>query len=217
MLTNKNILGVLFDMDGVLVDSEPVGKRAFLAAIKEYGVIGTIEDFDDFVGGGIQPVLQGIMEKHGGHFVPEIIPLAYDIYERYAKESLSVFPHTNGVLKTLKNSGYKLGICSSGNHRRVNINIDIGKVDVSNISAVVSGEDVKNKKPYPDIYLRGAELLNLKPCECIAVEDAINGIIAAHSAGMPCIALTTSFSRENLAAYNPEYIFDDISEILQIL
>src|SRR5690554_5406688 len=108
-------------MDGVLVDSEDMGKRAFLAAIKDYGVIAKMEDFRDFIGGGAEPVIRGVMEKNGGVFVPEVITRAYDIYEEYAQKELQAFAATNKVIKTLYEKGYKLGVCSSGNRRRVNI------------------------------------------------------------------------------------------------
>lgn len=211
------IKGVLFDMDGVLVNSEPMGKRAFLEAIKNFGVIGHLEDFHDFVGGGAEPVLRGIMEKNGGVFVPEVITHAYDIYERLAQTELHAFPASNNVINTLHKKGYLLGICSSGNRRRVNINIGFGKIDTANIKTIVSGEDVARKKPFPDIYLKGAELLGLEPQQCIAVEDAINGVKAAHAAGMKCIAVTSSFSYEELKNYNPDYIVNDIQEVLKII
>lgn len=213
----KDIRGVLFDMDGVLVNSEFMGKKAFLEAIKDYGVIGHMEDFHDFVGGGAEPVLRGIMEKNGGKFVPEVIDHAYDIYEKIAKTELHAFECSNNVINSLHKKGYLLGICSSGNRRRIEINIKYGKIDTSNIKSIVSGEDVKRKKPFPDIYLKGAECLGLKPQQCIAVEDAINGIKAAHAAGMQCIAITSSFPYEELKIYNPEYIVNDIKEVLDII
>ncbi|HHW89723.1 MAG TPA: HAD family phosphatase [Clostridiales bacterium] len=213
----RDIKGVLLDMDGVLVDSEDMGKRAFLAAIKDYGVIAKMEDFHDFIGGGAEPVIRGVMEKNGGVFVPEVITRAYDIYEEYAQKELQAFAATNKVIKTLYEKGYKLGVCSSGNRRRVNINIKYGKIDTQFFSAIISGEDVARKKPYPDIYLKGAKSLGLDPSACVAVEDAINGIKAAHAAGMKSIAVTTSFSERELKEHNPEYIINDIAEVLNIL
>lgn len=211
------IKGVLFDMDGVLVNSEPMGKKAFLEAMKDFGVIGHIDDFYDFVGGGAEPVIRGVMEKNGGVFVPEVITRAYDIYESLAKTELHAFPASNKVINTLHKKGFLLGICSSGNKRRVNININFGGIDTSNIKAIVSGEDVARKKPFPDIYLKGAKLLGLDPQECIAIEDAVNGVKAAHEAGMKCIAITSSFSYDELKIHKPDYIVKDIEEILEII
>ena len=224
------IKGVLFDMDGVLVNSEPMGKKAFLKAMKDFGVIGHIDDFHDFVGGGAEPVIINskallfcaqeaakLMEKNGGGFVPEVITRAYDIYESLAKTELHAFPASNKVINTLHKKGYLLGICSSGNKRRINININFGRIDTSNIKEIVSGEDVARKKPFPDIYLKGAKLLGLEPQECIAIEDAVNGVKAAHAAGMKCIAITSSFSYDELEVHNPDYIVNDIEEVLEII
>ena len=213
----QKIKGVLFDMDGVLVNSEPMGKRAFLQAIKDFGVIGHMEDFYDFVGGGAEPVLRGIMEKNGGTFVPEVITHAYDIYEKMAKTELHAFAASNKVINTLYERQYLLGICSSGNWRRINTNISYGRIDTAHVKTIVSGEDVARKKPFPDIYQKGAEQLLLNPQQCIAVEDAINGIKAAHAAGMKCIAITSSFSYDELREHNPDYIINDIEEVLEIL
>ena len=76
-------------------------------------------------------------------------------------------------------------------------------------SAIVTGSDVENKKPAPDIYLEGARRLGLKPEDCLVVEDAINGIHAAHAAGMDAVGIPSTFSREELQEQgNPEYILD---------
>jgi HAD superfamily hydrolase (TIGR01509 family) len=211
------IKGVLFDMDGVLVNSEDMGKRAFIEAVKDFGVTARMEDFRDFVGGGAEPVLRGIMERNGGRFVPEVITRAYDIYEQKARTELKAFDAANEVLKTLYEKGFRIGVCSSGNRRRVNLNIKYGKIETQYLSAVISGEDVPRKKPFPDIYLKGAQSLGLEPKDCVAIEDAINGVKAAHEAGMKCIAVTTSFSADELKRYNPEYIINDISGVLDIL
>ena len=113
--------------------------------------------------------------------------------------------------------GLKLAVCTSSDLVKMNINLKaIGLYD--SFDALINGRDIKNNKPAPDIYLKGAEMLGVSPSECLVVEDAKNGILAAKAAGMHNVALTTTFDREELiSAVSPEYICDDIYDIIKLI
>ena len=90
--------------------------------------------------------------------------------------------------------------------------------DVNNGSVLINGRDIKNNKPAPDIYLKGAELLGISPSECLVVEDAKNGILAAKAAGMMQCAVTTTFSAKELAeSVAPDFITDDVYGIIGLI
>ena len=96
-------------------------------------------------------------------------------------------------------------------------NLDCIGVEISFFDTVVSGSDVKNKKPDPEIYLSAAAKIKMNPANCIVIEDAISGITAAKSAGMTTIAVTTSFDEKQLDAVKPDFIVNQISEIHNII
>ena len=77
----------------------------------------------------------------------------------------------------------------------------------------MSGDDVSAKKPSPEIYIKTAEALSAPPSECVVIEDALNGVRSAKSAGMKCVAVTTSFPRAELEAAGADVVIDDIGEV----
>ena len=78
-------------------------------------------------------------------------------------------------------------------------------------NAIITGEDVANKKPFPDIYIKAAERIGLKPEECLVVEDAVSGIRSGKSAGCRCLAVTTSFGAE--ALHEADWIYGSLLEV----
>jgi beta-phosphoglucomutase-like phosphatase (HAD superfamily) len=90
-------------------------------------------------------------------------------------------------------------------------------VDESIFSALVTGSDVARKKPFPDIYLKGAHRIGMAPQDCLVIEDAISGIQAAHAAGMDAVGVPTTFSQEVLQEKaNPEYMLHKIRELTDL-
>ena len=82
---------------------------------------------------------------------------------------------------------------------------------------LVTGSDVKRKKPFPDVYLYAAEALQVSPADCVVVEDALNGIRAAQNAGMHTIAIASTFPREQLEEVSPEEVIDHLGELKNLL
>ena len=111
-----------------------------------------------------------------------------------------------------------LAVCSAADLRKVRYNLQAIGVDESLFTALVTGSDVKRKKPFPDIYLMGAEKVGMDPEDCLVVEDAISGIHAAHAAGMDAVGVPTTFSKEELTEKAaPEYLLNEIKELTQLL
>ena len=212
------IKAILFDMDGVLVDSEGYMLQAAKAALAQWGIQAKDEDFLEFVGAGEDKYVGGVAQKHGHEYVLSMKDEAYRIYGQLAEGQPMAMESAGEMLTWLKSRGYKLAVCSSADRVKVDINIRALHLPPNTLDDVVSGEDIVNKKPAPDIYLLGASLLGVEPEACIVVEDAINGVVAAHRAGMECIAVTTSFTSEELKQKcQPEYIIHSLTEMKEIL
>jgi HAD superfamily hydrolase (TIGR01509 family) len=195
------IKGVLFDMDGVLVDSEEFIRNASILMFKELGLLTKPEDFFEFIGTGENRFLGGVADKY--NFPINIINAkirTYEIYIDLIKGNLESLPGVNSFIKKCRKKQLKIALATSADRTKMDANLLEMGMSENNFDAVVNGLDVEHKKPAPDIYIKAAELIGLKPSECLVVEDAVNGVKAAKDSGAKCLGLTTSFTKEDLAA-----------------
>jgi beta-phosphoglucomutase len=190
---------VIFDMDGVLTDSEPLINAAAIAMFKEKGLKVLPEDFLQFIGAGEDRYIGGVAEKH--HFpldLPSAKARTYDIYLDLVRAQLGAFPGARELVQACRKAGLGLAVASSADQIKVEANLRKIGLPAESWDAVVTGEEVKNKKPAPDIFLCAAAKLHLEPAECVVVEDAVNGVQAAKAAGMRCVAVAQTFPAERL-------------------
>lgn len=214
----KNIKAVLFDMDGVLANSEIYTAKAAALTFNRMGVPAKEEDFTLFRGMGADDYLRGVLALYGRDYDPAIKTDLYKTYgEIVAKTDISVKDAADTVIK-LRNMGFLTAVCSSADREKLEINIRAIGLDTAAFDVILSGSDVERQKPAPDVYLRGAEKIGCLPAECIVIEDALSGIASAHAAGMECIAITSSFSADTLKEKaQPEYIISELKEIVDIV
>ena len=203
--------GVIFDMDGVLVDSEPFISKAACLMFQELGQEVQEKDFEPFVGMGEERYLGGVAEKYGLDVELEAIKRrTYDIYLEIIQGALQPLAGVFDFIGRCQAGNKKIALASSADLRKVAGNLlEIG-LPAERFDAFVTGNDVEHKKPSPDIFLRAADLLGMPAEECLVVEDAVSGVAAAKAAGSRCLALTTSFTREELVG--ADYFAADLSE-----
>ena len=209
---NKQIKAILFDMDGVLIDSEEYIFEAARLMFAEHGVRVKPEDALPFVGTGENSYISGIGRANG--FEVEIVrdkARTYQIYGEITRGKLKSLPGTERFIAQCKEKGLKMAVASSADRVKIEINLREIGLPADTFDAIVSGEDVERKKPFPDIYLFAAAKLDVPPEECLVVEDAVSGVSAAKAAGAKCLALTTSFPADKLAAADKITISLDIS------
>ena len=204
---------ILFDMDGVLIESEFLMRHSAIQALADYGITAKHEDFLPFTGMGEDKFVGGVAEKYGHTYVKAMKELSYDYYGQQVKDMTEVPEGIKEMLTTLHEKGLILAVCSAADLRKVKYNIQAIGVDESIFTALVTGSDVTRKKPFPDIYLEGARRVGIEPKDCLVVEDAISGIQAAHAAGMDAAAVPTTFSKEALLQEKPAYMLDHIKEL----
>ena len=208
---------ILFDMDGVLIESEYLMRASAIKALADYGITAKHEDFREFTGMGEDKFVGGVAEKYGLKYEFAMKELAYDYFGQDVKEMAEVPAGVKQMLTTLHKKGLVLAVCSAADLRKVRYNIQAIGVDESIFTALVTGSDVERKKPFPDIYLEGARRIGMNPRDCLVVEDAISGIQAAHAAGMDAVGVPTTFSKEELAErVNPEYLLNEIKELTEL-
>ena len=208
---------ILFDMDGVLIESEYLMRASAIKALADYGITAKHEDFREFTGMGEDKFVGGVAEKYGLKYEFAMKELAYDYFGQDVKEMAEVPAGVKQMLTALHEKGLVLAVCSAADLRKVRYNIQAIGVDESIFTALVTGSDVERKKPFPDIYLEGARRVGIDPKDCLVVEDAISGIQAAHAAGMDAVGVPTTFSKEELAErVNPEYLLNEIKELTEL-
>ncbi len=191
----------IFDMDGVLTDSEPLINAAAIAMFKELGLNARPEDFLPFVGTGEDRYIGGVAELYHLEIdLPAAKQRTYEIYLQLVPQQLQVFPGAQQLVRSCRAAGLSVAVASSADRIKVAANLAKAELPIQLWNAVVTGEDVVNKKPAPDIFLKAAEKLGVKPTDCVVIEDAVNGIQAALAAGMRCVAVAQTFPAERLQA-----------------
>ncbi len=203
---------VIFDMDGVLVDSEATFKCACADALHEWDVFPDHEEFTPYTGMGDVLYIGEVAKAHGVPFNPEMQVRAYELYGEYAPKTLTVFPWSRRVLTTLHENGIKICVASSAGLYKVDVNLSCVGVKLDIFETVVYGDLVERKKPAPDIFLKAAEDCDIDPSRCLVFEDAVSGVMAAKAAGMTAAAVTTSFSREKLTEAGADLVVDDLRD-----
>ena len=193
------IRAVVFDMDGVLTDSEPLINAAAIAMFRERGVVVAPEDFQPFVGTGENRYIGGVAEKHGVRLDIEAAKhRTYEIYLAMVPERLHAFPGAIELVRSCQKAGFKVAVASSADLVKIEANLRQIGLPPAAWDAVVSAEDAVRKKPAPDLFLAAARKLGVAAAECVVIEDAVNGIQAAKAAGMRCVAVAQSFPPEKL-------------------
>ena len=195
--------GIIFDMDGVLVDSEKFICEAAMQMFLKKGLTVQPEDFLPFVGTGEDRYLGGVAEKYGLALELEEAKLhTYKIYGEIMHGRAKPLPGAPEFLRAARVRGLKLAVASAADRFKVDINLREIGIPAETFDAVVTGSEVTHKKPDPEIFLKAAEHLGLTPAQCLVVEDAVNGVEAACQGGFKSLGITTSFSIAQLHKAN---------------
>ncbi|XP_041999444.1 protein SUPPRESSOR OF QUENCHING 1, chloroplastic isoform X1 [Salvia splendens] len=211
------VSAVLFDMDGVLCNSEELSRLAAVDVFAEMGVQVTVEDFVPFMGTGEAKFLGGVASVKGVEgFNPESAKKRFfEIYlDKYARPNSGIgFPGAYELVEQCKTKCLKVAVASSADRIKVDANLAAAGLQLSMFDAIVSADAFENLKPAPDIFLAASKILDVPTNECLVIEDALAGIQAAKSAGMRCIAVTTTLAEDTLRAAGPSLIRREIGDI----
>lgn len=179
---------IIFDMDGVIIDSEPVHFQLEKEMLEELGGTMTKEEYVNSV--GITDYDTWNIHKEKFNLKPSVEELIEMKKERFIENihRINLVDNFQSFILDLYDKGYIMGLASSNNKKAVDSIIKNFNLD-KYLEFVISGEEVVNGKPDPEIFLTAAKKMNVKPNECLVIEDAANGVAAAKAAGMKCIGL----------------------------
>lgn len=216
------IKAVIFDMDGVLIDSEPLHHKIFKAYIhNKFGLMISDEEYNTFIGTTNKSIFTALQNRHG-------VKGNIDAYiEEYEEEYFAYLMTATGekpiygvdhLIKKLHQAGMRVALASSSPKKHIDIIVEMFGLNEF-FAQKVSGQEVKRGKPAPDIFLRAAELLQVSPEECLVFEDSKNGIVAAKEAGMKCIAFynRNSGNQDLSAADKIIYSFTEMLDQVELL
>ncbi len=207
---------VIFDMDGVLVDSEPMHVEAMREVLRPYGVPYTDEENEQFFGFTDLEVFRILRERHGR--LPDPGELARGrtrLLVRQTRERTVAMRGIPEVPRRLRALGYRLAVASSSAVPVIEATVEVlGLAPV--FETLVSGLEVGRGKPAPDVFLETARRLALPPRDCLVIEDSRNGLLAAKAAGMACAAVPCPATRhENFA--EADFRLTALPELLPLL
>lgn len=206
---------IIFDMDGVLIDSEPVHLEAHRRLMEKLGLEFNRQYYMQFIGSTTEHMWNKMKEDFGITLTNDELMKMSDefVKEINGVEGYPVMAGASKLIKKLHNAGLKLAVASSSGMERINSSLEkLGVTDMFDV--VVSGMTVENPKPAPDTFLEAARKLKCTPDECIVIEDSLNGMKAAKNAEMICVM----YENPGLSEQNSEFAyyilqgFEDIEE-----
>ncbi|MGO8692587.1 MAG: HAD family hydrolase [Rectinemataceae bacterium] len=213
------VKAILFDMDGVLVDSETFIVEAACAMFAErHGIVVSPAEFRPFVGMGEDRYLGGVAELHGVALdLTADKTRTYEIYGDVIRGRLKELPGAVAFVRRCRAEGIKTALVTSADAVKAEANLVELGLSRADFDAFVTGLDVERKKPHPDIYLAGARLIAVDPADCLVVEDAVSGAQAARAAGCSCLGITSSFSKAELAAAGASMFAKDLAHAVSLV
>lgn len=196
---------VIFDMDGVIIDSEPFYRKVQKEMCENLRLPPFKEEGNRFVGAPDKTIWSHVRKKYGlEHTVEELVEMQRNRYMNYllSRKNEKAIPGTIELIEDLYQNKIKLALASSASNEIVSAVLSMLNLQ-SFFPVRVTIDDVKNGKPFPDLFLYAARAMNTTPEKCIVIEDSENGVKAAGSAGMKCIGFNNwNSSGQDLSCAN---------------
>jgi beta-phosphoglucomutase family hydrolase len=210
-IENQSTRAVVWDMDGVIVDTGPFHRKSWQYVFKKQGINFTEEDFQHIFGQRNDNIIRKTIGRNLTQ--SEVDTIAKDkeeFFREAVKTNLKPFPGVIDLLKVLKANEIGSAVASSAPME--NISLVLGGLKIEGyFQAIVYGREVTEGKPSPQCFLLAAKKLGVDPRNCIGVEDAIAGVTAVKKAGMHCIAVTNTHPANSLA--EADLVVDSLEKV----
>ena len=206
---------VIFDCDGVLVDSEPLSLRIDAIILAEVGMDLSPEEIVDRFVGRSPSVMRDAMERHLGHPLPEdwnarFRPMFNDLYERALQP-------IDGIEEALDQISTAICVASSSEPDRLDYKLKLTGLYERFAGRIFSAAEVENGKPAPDLFLHAARRLGVSPGDCAVVEDSQYGVQAARAAGMRAFGYAGSVTPARMLVGPGTTVFHDMRDLPRLL
>lgn len=211
--------GIIFDMDGTITLTEELHHRAFSEVFKKFGVeYGLIMHVRRFAGAGSEQTFKTIFAERGIQLSDEdlakCIAEKKELYTKIVQEiEIPTVPGVSEFIQRIHKKGLKK-IIATGNSNLDAVRFILKKVALLDyFPDILSIKEVAHGKPFPDVFLEAAKRIGCAANECVILEDALNGVQAAKSAGIRCIAFETTTGRDDLLKAGAEKVLKDYFEL----
>jgi beta-phosphoglucomutase family hydrolase len=183
--------GVILDMDGTLIESTEADYLAWKWVFADYNIPFTFEEYQPMLGTKSVDVIKARLTLNDEELAKALKQKMAYFKEVVTKNGIEIVPFADKLFNNLKKYPVKIALATSS--RREKMNLLMEKVQfIQHFDAIVTGEEVHNGKPAPDIFLQAAERLQLAPEDCVVVEDTVAGVKAGKNANMKCVAIATT-------------------------
>ena len=204
---------ILFDLDGVIIDSEPLHEKAYRQTSLHLGRDLTREEVAALRGTVDEIGAAKLLEYNPGATltVSQVMEYNNDIYKAMF-DQIRLVPGSREFIQKAHKKGFKLGLTTSAlqeNQQRIFEKYNLWPF----FSTIITGQDIINGKPHPEPYLKTAEKLGVAPANALVIEDSVNGVRSGRAAGCRVIAITTSFPRERLMELQADFVVDSFAEL----
>jgi len=206
---------VIFDCDGVLVDSERISNRVFCSMLNELGLAVTLEDmFQHFVGLSMPQCVELITEMLGKPPTADFVETLRERTDAALREQVAPVP---GVPQMLDEIGIPFCVASSGNHEKMRLTLGATGLLGKFTNRIYSVVDVENPKPAPDVFLHAARQMGVDPADCVVIEDTPTGVRAGVAAGMTVMGFCAHTPAHRLKEAGAHVVFEEMRLLGKLL
>jgi beta-phosphoglucomutase len=209
VMTN-HVQAVIWDLDGVILDSSEEHRLAWHRMAKDEGLPFTDEQFWTSFGMRNDRIFTLLWKEIPAERIPELAERKEAYYRKLIRAKAAPLPGAIELLSELRAAGYPQALASSTPLKNIAVISEALHLD-KYLNALISGESVPHGKPAPDVFLKAAQTLGVTPEHCLVIEDAVAGVQAAHAGGMRCLAVTGSRDLEGLRA--ADLTVKDLTEV----
>ena len=210
MIDFKKLEAVIWDMDGVILDSRLAHFKAFRTILEKYEIKVYKERLQRYFGMTNQQIIQLMVDKPISKELTDRIGREKDIlFQNIIRDQAVFLPGVKKWMETFKQSGIRQALASSGSHGNINAILTALAAETY-FDEIVSGDGLPGK-PAPFVFLKAADCLGVLPLNCLVIEDAVVGVQAAKAAGMKCVAVTTTNPAEKLV--DADVVLSNLAEL----
>jgi HAD superfamily hydrolase (TIGR01509 family) len=210
----KKYQAVIFDMNGVIIDDEPIHLREDRSTCEHFGLAVPDEEWPKIKGWKVHDIFADFISKYSDRQISadEMVAYKVELYLKCAQQDVELVPGVLNFIKFLRNNDVKLALATST--LKVLQGFIFKKFELDQyFPIIITAEDLKRGKPDPKAYLLAVEKLGIEARQCLVIEDSLNGVQAGKRAGCDVHAITTTYSRDQLLESGADMVFDTFAEM----